>query len=433
MREIAQKILSFGEKLADAIEVFCISGKKLVIEIKRNEIELATQNFFQGIGIRVLIDGRMGISSTNDPKKTEDAVLEAVKLARVSDRDDAWKFPVSAEYQPVQGIYDERIDKISPEEGMHLAAEMIGETEGENVKLTSGSLSFLSCYQLIMNSNGIEIDERETVAEGFATCIAKDGGEVSTANEFGISRNLDIDFFEIGRSASDLARRSLHGVKIFPSKKTVLLAPLAFAEIIEETFSPSISADNVQKDRSFLKGKIGEVVADEGVSIIDDGTMHGGIGSSKSDDEGVPSTRNVVIERGVLKSFLHNVYTASKEGVSSTGNGVRSSYSSLPRVDIRNLIFDYPPSEVISETKEGVLVTSVIGAHTANEVSGDFSLEARNAFLIKDGSIEKPIKSLMISGNVFDLLKQIDGADFKKRMIGSIVVPMVRVREMYVV
>ncbi|HEY9247233.1 MAG TPA: metallopeptidase TldD-related protein, partial [Candidatus Methanoperedens sp.] len=122
-----------------------------------------------------------------------------------------------------------------------------------------------------------------------------------------------------------------------------------------------------------------------------------------------------------------------KEKKESTGNAVRPSYTSTPSISIRNLIVEYPSSDVLEETKEGVIVNSVIGAHTANPISGDFSVEGRNSFLIKNGKVMSPIKSLMISGNIFDMLAGIDGAGKDVRKIGNVITPTVRVSRMRVI
>jgi len=162
--------------------------------------------------------------------------------------------------------------------------------------------------------------------------------------------------------------------------------------------------------------------------VVDDGALPAGMGSSAFDGEGVPSQRNVLLEDGVLRSYLYDSYTAGKEGRSSTGNSVRSGYSEMPRIGIRNLIISSKePVEMLDGVREGVLVNSVIGAHTANPISGDFSVEARNSFRIRAGEIAEPVRSAMIAGNIFDLLKHIDvGRD--ARAVGPIVTPGVRVR-----
>jgi PmbA protein len=141
----------------------------------------------------------------------------------------------------------------------------------------------------------------------------------------------------------------------------------------------------------------------------------------------VPSQRTVLIEEGILKGYLYDSYTAGKEGVVSTGNAVRSGYTSVPCVGSRNIIVSSPDARDLLAETNGYLVNGLIGAHTANPISGDFSVEAKNTFLIAPGEEARPIRSLMLAGNFFELLKHIEiGRDV--RAIGAIVTPTVKVR-----
>ena len=117
----------------------------------------------------------------------------------------------------------------------------------------------------------------------------------------------------------------------------------------------------------------------------------------------------------------------------STGNASRNSYAQTTSIDIRNMKLEFPPSDVIAETSKGVIVGSVIGAHTANPISGDFSVEARNSFIIKDGEITSPIKSMMVTGNVFQLLQNINGAGRDVKVLGNIITPTIKVSGLKVV
>jgi len=197
--------------------------------------------------------------------------------------------------------------------------------------------------------------------------------------------------------------------------------------LLESTLLPSFSADRVQKGRSALAGREGMTIAEEGLQIVDSGLLSGGMASSAFDGEGVPSQETVLVKDGVLQGFLYDSYAAGKSGVQSTGNAVRSGYSDMPRVGIRNLIISSPAACNLQEESKGLLVGGLIGAHTANPISGDFSVEAKNSFLIAPDESARPIRSLMLAGNIFELLKEIQiGNDH--RAVGSIVAPTVKVR-----
>jgi PmbA protein len=252
-------------------------------------------------------------------------------------------------------------------------------------------------------------------------------GDVATGSEFFNSRSLQSSMEDVGKKAAEMARASLAGTRGESGTFDVLLKPLAVAELLEGTLLCALEADSVQKGRSSLKGRVGEQIASEVLMITDDGLLAGGIDSSAFDGEGVPSQRTVLIENGILKGFLYDSYTAGKDGARSTGNSVRSGYSDVPRVGPRNLIVGSPLARDLLADTKGYLVHGLIGAHTANPISGDFSVEARNAFRVAPGEAAVPIRSLMLAGNIFEILKDIEiGTDV--RSIGAIVTPTVKVR-----
>ncbi|VVB94811.1 Zinc metalloprotease TldD [uncultured archaeon] len=433
--EIARRALLLTKKAgADEAEIYCVKGRSVSIDIHRDVIDLAKESMVSGIGIRAIVKGAVGFSSTNDERRIEEACVLAVKSAKVRGSDPQWSgLPQKSKPAKVAGIFDKKLAEIEIESCMDYTSMMIeGVKSVPSVSPTSGHFSCGSSTKLVLNSNGIEIEEEDTIIQATVDTATQDT-PLSTASEFDMSRKLDIDFYKIGEKASTLALRSRNGISTQTRDTAVLLEPLAFSDILENTLVTSLNADNVQKGRSSLVGKINSSIAAEDLSIIDDGTLTGGLGTSSCDDEGTRSQKIAVVNKGVLSSFLYDCYTAGKEKRASTGNAVRGSYTSTPSIGIRNLVIEHPSYDVIGETKDGVIVNTVIGAHTANPISGDFSVEARNSFLIENGEITSPIKSLMISGNIFDLLRNIDGVGKDVRNVGNVITPTVRVSNMKVI
>jgi len=433
--EIARKSLGYAKKAgADETEIYCIRGRSVTIDIQKDEIDLAKESLISGIGIRAIVKGAVGFSSTNDPSRAKEACILAVKSARVRKGDPEWSgLPEKKDRPVVRDILDRRLVNIDIESCIEHTAQMIeGAKSVPSVSPTSGNFMSLNSTTLILNSRGVEVKEEDTFVNASIDTATK-GAEMSTGSEFDASRMLDIDFYKIGEDAALLASRSQNGVRAGTGDMTVLLEPLAFTDILENTFLTSLNSDNVQKGRSSLIGKMGSIIANEKLSLIDDGTLSGGLGTASTDDEGTPSRKNELLKNGTLTSFIYDCYTAGKEKRESTGNAVRGSFTSTPSISIRNLIVDYPRSDITGEIREGVIVNSVIGAHTANPISGDFSVEARNSFLIREGDVASPIKSMMISGNIFELLKNIDGAGKNIRRVGNILTPTMRVSKMKVI
>ncbi|MDD3317885.1 MAG: TldD/PmbA family protein [Methanosarcina sp.] len=435
MYELARKALRLAEIAgAEEAEIYYAASHSTGVNFKKDSIENAKDRFSEGIGIRAIVNGAVGFASTNSAAQIENAVEVAVAEARVRESDPDWvSLPSNGNYPTVSGIFDKKVEALELETCIEYSLELIeGTKEIPGTLPTSGGFTRAKSKQLILNTNDIEVEEESTAVSGFVDVITVNG-QTSTAYDFAVSRSLDIDFFALGKNAAELALKSNDGIKIEPQKTDVIFHPFALSDIIGEALAPSLDADNIQKGRSGLIGKIGEELAVPELGIYDDGLIEAGIETSVSDDEGVPSQRTTLIEKGVLETYLYDSYTAGKAGVKSTGNGSRSSYTSPPSVGLRNFIIDYPQTDIIADTQSGIFVNTVIGAHTANSISGDFSVEARNAFTIKDGALDKPVKSLMISGNAFELLKQITGAGFDVRKVGGIITPSIRVSNMSVV
>jgi PmbA protein len=353
-----------------------------------------------------------------------------VSAARIFGPDRLWKgLPGKSQIFPVAGVFDRRIAEVQTETLLGISEELLrgcGAVDG--VEPVSGGISCTHSLEILINSSGVDLSEEGTSVHLALETIARGSSGVATGSEFDNSRSFSVNARAVGEKAADLARRSLDGISIETNTYDVVLSPVAFAELLESTFIPSLSAENVQKGRSALAGMLGKSTADPRLQMIDDGALPAGMGSSAFDGEGVPSQRNVILEDGILGSYLYDTYTAGKEGRSSTGNSVRSGYSDMPRIGVRNLIISSKePVDLLEGVREGVLVNSVIGAHTANPISGDFSVEARNAFRIRAGEIAEPVRSAMIAGNIFDLLKHMD-VGREARAVGPIVTPGVRVR-----
>ncbi|HII06970.1 MAG TPA: TldD/PmbA family protein [Methanotrichaceae archaeon] len=430
--ESARRLLALAEKAgAKEAEVFGLEARSVDVDLRKDQVEMASESYDCGLGLRAVVLGAVGFSSTSDLSKLEMVAESAVRAARARGTDDKWRsLPSPERPSRPEAVFDSAVAKMGPEECLDLAAtllEGVGSISG--AEPVSGGVSAVSGSELILNSNGIELDENGTIFHAYLETVAKgEDGTVATGYDFANSRAALSDLTDIGRSAADLSRRSLGGSRGESGKAEVLLGPIAFADILSYAFVPAIFGDNVQKGRSSLAGRIGETVAEENLIIVDDGLLRGGMATSSFDGEGVSSQKTPLVEGGVLKAFLYDSYSAGKEetATKSTGNADRPGYAGIPRIGTSNLIASSrDPQNVLAETKSGYLVTGVIGAHTANPVSGDFSVEARNVFSVEDGEAGRPIRSLMLAGNAFDLLKSIK-AGTDARMVGAVVVPTIK-------
>ncbi|MFZ3148309.1 MAG: TldD/PmbA family protein [Methanothrix sp.] len=429
-------LLNYGHELlsqaliegAEQAEVYGVMGRSVDIDLRKDVVELASESFHRGLGLRAVVAGGVGFSSTSDMSLLQFVAKSAVVSSRARGADESWRsLPLPEKVVSPEGIFDPRLQRIGPEECLDIAKSMLfGCRSVKEAEPVAGSVASICGTRFVINSLGMELMETSTLMHASMEAIAK-AADVATGGEFYSSRCYKPSLEDVGSAAAEQARSSLGGCRAESGTFDVLLRPIAVAELLDYTLLPALAADNVQKGRSSLRGRVGDKVSAESLAIADDGLLSGGMDSSAFDGEGVPSQRTVLIDEGILKGYLYDSYTAGKEGARSTGNAVRSGYSDVPCVGSRNLILSSSDSrDLLAETK-GLMVGSLIGAHTANPISGDFSVEAKNAFLIAPGEDAKPIRSLMLAGNFFELLKDIEiGRDV--RAIGAIVTPTVKFR-----
>jgi PmbA protein len=424
----AHKLLAMASREGAAeAEVFGLAGRHVDVDLRKDEVELASESLRRGLGLRAVVEGAVGFSSTSDLSRLEDVARSAVRSARARGQDRSWvSLPRAERIVHPELVFDSALEAILPEECIDLAMSMLeGCALVKDAHPVSGGVACASGEILIINSRGVELQEKRTLMHASLEAIAR-GSDVATGSEFHNSRTLIADLSEVGRAAGEMAAASLGGAKAESGSFPVLLKPMAWADLLENAFLPSLLADNVQKGRSPLRERVGQSIASLDLNIRDDGLLAGGMGSSAFDGEGVPSKSTSLLEDGVLKGFLYDSYTAGKAGAKSTGNAIRGGYSDIPRVGIRNLVVSSRKAFDLFAEPEGILVNGLIGAHTANPVSGDFSVEARNSFYLSSGEI-RPIRSLMLAGNIFELLREIKvGTD--TRPVGDIVTPTVKLK-----
>lgn len=413
--EAALKLLA---KQADEAEIFRETERSRTLETKKGEVDLFKESISEGYGVRVIKDNRMGFAFSN--RLDETLIERALDSAKIAEVDEHTALPEAQSYGKGVG-FDREIESLGIDTLLDFVHEILSPCKEYSVTPTTGSITAGSYEEEIVNSHGLSGADEGTTVSAHLTAVARDS-DISTGFYYDISRYLDLDFGEIGREASRLAKESLNAKRVETFTTNLILKPHAVAELLEHALMPSFSADNVQRGRSSLAGRVGEEIS-LNASIIDDGTLEKGLLTGKFDSEGVAQRKTPLVEDGVLSGFLYDTYTASKESTGSTGNASRDSFSSMPQVAPSNVIVSGK-----GEIGEGLVVHGLIGAHTSNSVSGDFSVETRNAFL--DG---KPVKKAIISGNIFELLKDVKGFGNDVKQFSHIVSPSIEFSDVTVV
>lgn len=404
--------LEYLSREAEEAEIYFMREDFQNLELEREDIRLVQAGELRGYGIRVIAGSRQGFCHSQELNR--EALEMALKNARVAGKNENLCLPVGESYQKVEHTYDSRIQKLEAEEARDYLVAMVAEAQNYKVDVATGGISWNTHVARVYNTNGIEVEDCGSSISANMSTVARRGREVSSGLYYEASRSLNLDFESIAGEAASLAKGSLGAKRVKKGDYSVILKPMAVVELLENVLVPAFSADNVQRQRSMLHGKIGEKVFGE-LSITDDGTLEGGLFTARMDGEGSAMRRKELVEGGVVKEFLYDCYTAKKEGRESNGSASRVSYSALPRIDASNFIISGKESSSCSGELE---VSGLIGAHTSNPVTGDFSLEVRNAFL-KDN----PVKKAIISGNIYELMDKVAALGRDAKQYSRVVAP----------
>jgi len=435
----ADMILSLSRDLkADAAEVYLRTSTSTNIEVRDQKVDAFERARDIGVGLRVLAGGRTGFSYTTDltERSLRELVQMAVSGARNTEPDPFAIIPArpSAPYQTVN-IFDPEVAALSEQEqiGRVMAMEREAYAVDPRVRrIRKASAGFSRSETLIANSHGASISYRGTAASASIEVVAEDKGESQAGWDFDVKRfygKLDIE--NVGRKAARKALDLLGACSIDSVKAPVIL-DASVAEEFLSIMAGGFSAENVQKKKSLFIGRLGSEVVSPLITIHDDGLREGGLGSAPSDDELVPARKKTVIDRGRLALFLHNARTANKDHTESTGNGFRGGFKGVPGVGVTNLSIapgTLTPADLIASTPRGLLVTEVMGAHTANPISGDFSVGA-TGFWIEQGKKAYPVREITIAGNILDLMQNVDAVCSDLHFSGRIGSPTLRVKEL---
>jgi PmbA protein len=427
---------------ATAAEAVISEGSEFSTLVRLGEVETLKEAGARAAGLRVFLGKRTASTYTSDLSREgiEQMVGSALTLARVTSEDPYAGLPEPEQFGAIAGdlqLYYDDVYSLSTVDRIAFARRAEKAALDADTRITNsegGSFDAATGRKILANSLGFVNEFRRSYCSVSAAPIAhNEGAAMQRDYWYSVARTLQkLETPEsVGKTAAQRALRRLGARKVATTKVPIVFDQQTAGALLNEIFD-AVNGDAIYRHASFLTGKLGEKVFGENVTIVDDGTMPGGFGTSPCDSEGVPTRRTVVIEKGLLNSYLLNTYTARKLGLVTTGNAARG-LAGTPGIGRGNFFLQpgtRKPEAIIGEIKDGLYVTEFLG-FGVNLVTGDFSRGASGLW-IKNGELTFPVEEITVAGNLREMFSNIAeiGSDLEFR--GSVASPTLRIEGMTV-
>jgi PmbA protein len=438
LRELAQDIvrraMSGG---ATAAECVVREGDEFSTLVRLGQVETLKESGSKAIGLRVFHGQRAASTYSSDFSRDslDRMVKSALELAKITSQDPYAGIPEPSQLGSLKGdldLYSADVYSLPGEERISYArrTEKAALDYDPRIKNSEGgSFDAATGHKVLANSHGFVGEYRRSYCSIAAVPIAQsDSGAMQRDYWFSVARSLNrLESPEhVGQVAAQRTLRRLGARKVKTAQVPIVLDPMVANSILDHVFE-GVNGDSVYRGASFLAGKLGQKIAADKVNVIDDGTMPGGFGTSPFDGEGIPTRRTVVIENGVLKSYLLNTYTAKKLGLHTTANASRG-LAGTPGIGPGNYFLQpgtKTPQEIIAAIPEGLYLTEFLG-HGANLVTGDYSRGASGLW-ISGGELAYPVEEITVAGNLKEIFLNVSeiGNDLEFR--GSVACPTIRI------
>ncbi|GAB6280819.1 MAG: TldD/PmbA family protein [Thermovirga sp.] len=415
-----------GAVMAD---VLYSAGSSAQFSLRNGSPEKDAQGASFRIGCRVIdVQGRQGVADMNSLSRDvlENLVEACMANCRTSEpEEDLYLFKGTGSEGEDPLLFDPDVEAISHEERERRCIEMSDIAAGADKRVVSvrqASWGDGFGETMYASSENLLRWYKDTFTTCSVTIVMEDGESLEMGGASDESRRVDgLDHIAVAREAVERTALTLGGKPVSTGRYDVVFDPEAAASLVESA-GELFLASAVYKNRSILKDRMGDRIGSRCLSIADDGTLPWGIGSAPWDGEGVPTGRTVILDAGKVSSFLYDLKYAKRFGVAPTGNASRSP-GSLPGVGFTNL-FILPGTrgqdEILKDNDRGILVTEMMGVHTIDPVSGDFSLGIKGALIENGGAVVRPVSGMTIAGNLLELLGSVTEVGEDLRFFGDI-------------
>ncbi len=417
---IADRIVAAAAP-GEQVEAFVARGGETEIRVYEGQIEHYVSAQSEGIGVRIIRDGRTGFAYAGALTDAEEVLAEARSNVEFSTVDEWAGLAVDDGVETTRlELWNEMLAETAADDKIALALELERLSASFDDRVRVDDANYVDMYgeSAVATTTGIRRSGRENGCYLSVSTLANQDGETQTGFGFSVGRSLgDLDAERAGRDASDRATRLLGATKPASGRLTVVFDPLVTAQFLA-ILASTLNGEAVVKGRSLFRDRLDSEIASPMFGLIDDPTDARAYSASEVDGEGLATRRNELIRDGVLQQFVHSSYSARRAGTTSTANAVRGGFASTPGVGalaLQPVPGTRPQAEIISGIDHGLLVQSVSGIHSGvNAISGDFSTGAAG-LMIRGGEVAEPVREFTIASTLQKMLVDVIevGADLE--------------------
>ncbi len=423
----------------EQVEAFAEERTTTEVEALRGEVEGLTFAESRGVGVRLISGGRLGFAYSADPSLEEvrEAVARARENAALASEDPFNALAEARPFEHLDGLFSESLAAMATEDKVPIALGMERLATSSDPRVTKTEAvryGDVVGRVAIASTTGVQAEDRGTGCWCAVVTLAEQDGDTQTGFSFTVGHRLEeLDPDAVALEAVQRAARLLGAAKPETARVPAVLDPVAASAFLG-VLSGGLSAEAVQKQRSLFASLVGEQVASDALTLVDDGRILEGPAAAPFDGEGVPTGRTELISNGVLNGFLHNTYTALRGEATSTGNATRG-YRSTPGVGTTNLFVEPGTAtfdELLGRAEGGVLIQDVTGVHSgANPISGEFSVGA-TGLRIAAGALGEPVREMTVASTIPEMLRGIAAVGDTVRWFSTVGTPPILITEVTV-
>ena len=415
-----ESVLSRAMKRAEQAEVFRVSRTETPVSFEANRLKMLETKESSGMALRVVKDGRIGLSASNDPDDVDGLIERAMEVAEFG-AEAKFQLPGACSYANVR-MYDPATEAVPIEQMVETGQRMIDDLRKHNQELVceAGVTKYLSSIEILNSNGGSASYKRTSYAMALHGTLIR-GTDMLFVGDWRSSSSPDIDAAAITAKTIRQLELAMETAPAPSGQVPVLFTPKAVASAFLGPLTTALNGRTFVQGASPLEGKLGEQILDQRFSLWDDPTVDLRPGSSMVDDEGVPTRRMDLFRNGVPQAFFYDLQTAGQAGAETTGSASRS-LGSLPAPSTSVLFVapgDAAFADLVADIEDGLLVESLLGAGQGNVLGGDFGGNVLLGYRIQNGEITGRVKDTMIAGNVYDALNKIIGIGSEAEWVGG--------------